>query len=206
MNIFNCRFLSIFIFLFSLTSSITLYAQTDYVITNDGVKVMGEVKSHNVDKVKFIPDGEKKTKKYKPEDIKEAYKAGHGIFCSLILPGDKKASFLQLLDKGKIELYEFFKNGYTTMYGTPMSNGPSPGPFVGVRSNPVRYWYARKEGGDLVEIKTNMIWGSRKDRKDNFSALIKDNDHVLNRYQTKDKFTFDFIQSLIVEYNGSPAK
>lgn len=53
MNIFNYRFLSFLIFLFSLTSGITLYAQTDYVITNDGVKIMGEVKSHNVDKVKF---------------------------------------------------------------------------------------------------------------------------------------------------------
>lgn len=201
MKTFNHRLLASIFFLFLLTSGIDTNAQTDYIINNEGVKVMGEVKNHNVDKVKFIAVGEKKADKYKPEDIKEAYKAGHGVFRSLILPGDKSASFLQLLEDGKIKLYEFFKNGYTTTYGAPVSYGGT-GTYMG-RSTPTRYWYAQKEGGELVEIKSNQIWGSRKGRKDNFSKLINDNQHILDRYQTADKFTFDFIRSLIVEYNGT---
>ncbi|HMI03900.1 MAG TPA: hypothetical protein VK541_15550 [Pedobacter sp.] len=96
MKIYNFRFSLAFILLFLLTSGINTYAQTDYIITNNGAKVMGEVKSHNVDKVKFTAAGEKKVQRFNPEDIKEAYKAGHGIFCSMILPGDKSSSFVIL--------------------------------------------------------------------------------------------------------------
>jgi hypothetical protein len=205
MKILKHALLFAFSLLILLILKLDAHAQSDYIITNDDKKVMGEVKNHNVDKVKFVPAGEKKSKKFKPEDIKEAFKAGHGIFQSHNLPNGKGPSFLQLLENGNIKLYEFFKNGYTSAYGAPVSYGAS-GTFMIAKSNPTRYWYARKEGGELVEIKSNQIWGSRKNRKDNFSELIKDNPHVADRYQTEDKFTFDFVRSLIVEYNSTQAK
>ena len=71
----------------------SLHAQTDYIITNEGTKIMGEVKTHNVDKVKFKAAGEEKTKKYKPKELKEAYKAGHGVFRSVLMPKNKAHLF-----------------------------------------------------------------------------------------------------------------
>jgi hypothetical protein len=204
MKVYKHTLVFLFSLLLFLMFKLDVQAQSDYIINNDGNKVMGEVKNHNVDKVKFLPAGEKKAQKFKPEDIKEAFKAGHGIFQSQNLPNGKGRFFVQLLEDGKIKLYEFFKNGYTTTYGAPVAYGGT-GTFS-YGNNPTRYWYANKEGGDLVEVKSNQIWGSRKNRKDNFSALINDNQHVADRYQTEDKFTFDFIRSLIVEYNGTPAR
>lgn len=180
-----------------------LYAQTDYIINNDNTKIMGEVKSHSVDKVKFIPVGEKKVQKFNAQQIKEAYQAGHGIFRSVITANDKKPSFLQVLEDGKIKLYEYYKG--TMMYGAPAYGGGMAGGGMGfgtVYNNTKKRWYAQKDGGEVVEVKSNGIWGSRKDRKDNFLNMIKDNAHVTGRYEKADKFSFDFVQSLIVEYNN----
>ena len=175
------------------------YGQTDYIINNDNTKILGEVKSHNVDKVKFIPANEKKVQKFNAQQIKEAYKAGHGVFRSVAVDEGKKPSFLQVLEDGKIKLYEYFKS--STMYGAP-AGGFGSGAFGTSYSSPKKRWYAQKDEGEVVEVKSNGIWGSRKDRKDNFLNMIKDNVHVADRYEKADKFSFDFVQSLIEEYNG----
>jgi len=191
-----------FVFLAALLmwKASNLHAQTDYVITNDGVKIMGEVKTHNVDKVKFKAVGEEKMKKYKPKEIKEAYKAGHGVFRSVYLPKNQSQSFLQVLEDGKIKLYEYYKSS-GTMYGmTPMAGGGyTP---MGMYNNTKKAWYAQKDSSEVVEVKSNQIWGSRQGRKDNFLRLIQDNQHIADRYNAEDKFNFDFVRSLIVEYNG----
>ncbi|WP_448633265.1 hypothetical protein [Pedobacter panaciterrae] len=70
----------------------------------------------------------------------------------------------------------------------------------------MQYWYAQKDNGELVEVKSNQMWGSRKTRKDNFSTLIADNPRILDRYIKEDKFTFDFVRSLIEEYNNTQEK
>ncbi|TKC06962.1 hypothetical protein [Pedobacter frigoris] len=171
-------------------------AQTDYVISNDGTKTMGEVKKYNVKSLKFVPAGQKKAVKYNPEQVNEFYKAGDGTFRSIALNTNNRP-FLHVLEDGKIKLYEYLVNGQTG----PTFNGTggfmSPG-----YSYSKQRWYAQKNGGDLVEVKSNGIWGSRKDRKNAFSDLISDNEHVLQRYKNEDKFTFDFVRSLVVEYNG----
>lgn len=195
-----------FIFLFLCISSIglgsDLYAQTDYIINNDNAKIMGEVKSHNVDKVKFIPAGEKKVQKFNAEQLKEVYQAGHGVYRSIVREEGGSPSFLQVLEDGKIKLYEYYQAG-STMYSAPMAGGGMG--FVG-GSGPKKRWYAQKDGGAVADIKSNGIWGSRKDRKDNFLNMIKDNPHVAERYAKADKFSFDFVRSLIVEYNDLKAK
>ncbi|WP_316815387.1 hypothetical protein [Pedobacter nyackensis] len=50
------------------------------------------------------------------------------------------------------------------------------------------------------------MWGNRKDRKDIFLNMVKDNAHVAACYEKADKFKFDFIRSLISEYNDLIAK
>lgn len=184
---------------FVMTFSSDVNAQTDYVINNDGAKIMGEVKSHNVDKVKFIPANEKKAQKFNAEQLKEAYKAGHGVFRSVAAAEGKKPSFMQVLEDGKIKLYEYFKT--STMYGAP-AGGFGNGAIGSTYNSTKKRWYAQKDGGEVVEVKSNGIWGSRKNRKDNFFNMIKDNVHVAERYENADKFSFDFVQSLIEEYNA----
>lgn len=177
-----------------------LYAQTDYIINNDNAKIMGEVKSHNVSKVKFIPAGEKKVQKFNASQIKEAYQAGHGVFRSIVTAEGKKPAFLQVLEDGKIKLYEYYEG--TMMYSAPMSG--AAGGFA--YNNIKKRWYAQKDAEEIVEVKSNGIWGSRKDRKDNFLNMVKDNTHVATRYEKADKFSFDFVRSLISEYNELIAK
>lgn len=207
MNNLTKRLLIALFFAFFTLSTANIFAQTDYVITNDGTKIMGEVKNHGVDKVKFKAAGQEKNKKYKPADIKETYKAGHGVFRSLLTPKSKKKVFLQVLEDGKIKLYEYFKT--STIYGSSMGT-PGAG-FGGVgygstynMSN--KSWYAQKDNGELIDIKTTEIWGSRKERKAKFLNLVQDNAHVADRYKAEDKFNFDFVRSLIVEYNTSATK
>lgn len=180
----------------------SLFAQTDYIINNDGVKIMGEVKSNNYNKVKFIPDGEKKVQKFNPKQLKESYKAGEGVFRSVVRSKGEAPLFLKVLEDGRVKLYEYFRQsagGYTGG-----AAGGAGGYFVGGSTQ--KRWYAQKDEGVLVDIKSNGIWGSRKDRKDNFLNLVTDNAHVTERYKKVDKFNFDFVRSLIVEYNTLKAK
>lgn len=179
-------------------------AQSDYILNRDGSKVMGEVKNYNLKQVKFVPAGEKKAKKYNTEQVNELYKAGHGTFRALSLKEDKKRVFLHVLEDGKIKLYEFLVKGY--VQGAPMYNGLGFSNMGAGYSYKNQRWYAQKEGSKLVDVKSNGIWGSRKDRKDAFSNLIADNPQVTKRYLEKDKFTFDFVMSLVVEYNKKAAE
>ena len=73
---------------------------------------------------------------------------------------------------------------------------------MGMYNSTNKSWYAQKDSSEVVEVKTNQIWGSRQGRKDNFLRLVQDNQHVADRYNAEDKFNFDFVRSLIVEYNG----
>lgn len=180
------------------------YGQTDYIINNDNTKILGEVKSQNVDKVKFIPANEKKVQKFNAQQIKEAYKSGHGIFRSVAVAEGKKPSFLRVLEDGEIKLYEYFKS--STMYSGVPAGGYGGGGFGATYNSTKKRWYAQKDNGEVVEVKSNGIWGSRKNRKDNFFNMIKDNAHVAERYEQADKFSFDFVQSLIEEYNGLTVK
>jgi len=186
-------------FLFLLVSTGSVVAQTDYVITKDGIKTMGEVKNYSVKKVKFVPVGTKKAQKYNPEQINEMYKAGHGTFRSLSMDKGKRPTFLHVLEDGKIQLYEYLVT--SRVQGAPMYNGSNFSSMGTSYNMTSQRWFAQKQGTALIEVKTNSIWGSRKDRKDALSSLIGDNEHVMQRYKTEDRFSFDFVRSLIVEYN-----
>lgn len=186
-------------FAFVLLNCQNLYAQTDYVIMNDGTKVMGEVQSQTTSKVKFKAVGEKKSKKFKSADIKEGYKAGYGVFRSIVYAAGKKPAFLLVLEDGKIKLYEYYES--STSYYASGPYGAGNGTFGRTYNNVNKTWYAQKDGNEIAQVKTNQIWGSRKTRKDRFFNLIEDNAHVAERYQNEDKFSFDFIRSLVIEYN-----
>lgn len=198
MKIFN-SITFVFLVFFSLIT-LQASAQTDYVISKDGIKTMGEVRNYQVKRVRFKPVGEKKAKTYNPDKVNEFYKAGHGTFRAITLNNDKRPTFLHVLEDGKIKLYEYLVSGRT--YGGPTYYGGNMSGFSNGYSYSKQRWYAQKDGSELAEVKSNSIWGSRKNRKDAFSNLIGDNDHVLQRYKDEDKFTFDFIRSLVVEYNS----
>ena len=199
MKIFNSSKSIRIFFFFSMLFAGHVMAQTDYIIKKDGAKTMDEVESYTVSKVKFIPVGEKKAQKYDAEQVNELYKAGHGTFRAILLNNDTRRTFLHVLEDGKIKLYEYMVSG--RVQGAPMYNGSGFSGIGGGYSYTKQRWYAQKDGAELVEVKSNGIWGSRKGRKDAFSMLIADNNHVTQRYKNEDKFTFDFVRSLVVEYN-----
>ena len=189
-----CAFLFVLVMLTYQAS-----AQTDYIIKKDGVKVMGDVKSYSINKVKFIPVGETKALKYDPDQVNEIFSTKDGIFRSVLLNKDQHRTFLQVLEDGRIKLYRYIVSSGAP--GAPMFNG---GGFSGMGvgySHTKLSWYAQKDGSALIEVKSNSIWGSRKGRKDAFLALIADNEQVTQRYQAEDKFTFDFVRSLVEDYN-----
>jgi len=54
---------------------------------------------------------------------------------------------------------------------------------------------------EIIEIKTSKLSLSRKERDEALFALLKDNPKVAERYQSESKFSFDFIKSIISDYN-----
>jgi hypothetical protein len=191
MNRVQISCFTLMIFLFIGTAS----GQTDYVINNDNVKIMGEVKSLNFNKVKFIPDGEKKVQKFNARQIKEAYKSGKPKVRSIEMAIGERPLFLDVLEDGKIKLYEYFRS-------SPGYAGGGVGGFGGSAGSNSKKWYAQKGEEKIIELKTNGIWGSRKARRDSFFNMIKDIDKVKERYEKVDKFNFDLVRSLIEEYNN----
>lgn len=192
-------FLSCFLF-FSVFTIDPLLAQDDFIINNNGEKVIGEVIKIGFEKVKFRPSTDKKKMKFKPVDIKEAYEEGDGLFRSVFVPKLKKQIFLRVLEDGKIKLYEFYTNsGGGASMGITSAGFPHSGASV---RNVQKYWYAEKSG-EIIEVKTNSWWGSRKKRKEDFYNLIQDNEKIAGLYETEQKFSFDFVRFLIKKYNAN---
>ncbi|WP_153800521.1 hypothetical protein [Foetidibacter luteolus] len=104
------------------------------------------------------------------------------------IPGDKKASFLLCIEDGKIQLYE-----YERTISTFSPNGGS--------SSTTIIWYAKKADGEMVEIKTNALMGSREKRKQHVSDLLKDNEEVYKQFLDASSFSFKTIRKLIQQYN-----
>lgn len=178
----------------SLTVS-KLSAQDDFIIDVNGTKIVGQANKVEFEKVKFQPLAEKKKLKFKPSDLKEVFRKKDGLFRSVYVPDKKKQLFLKVLEDGKLKLYQYYNNVKRWGYF-----GAGPNPIANASSLDI-IWYAEKNG-ELVEIKTNSWFGSRKARKERFREFIQDNERILQRYEAEQKFSFDFVRSLIADYNS----
>ncbi len=165
-----------------------LKAQSEYIITLQNDTIKGEIKNYLEDRVKFIPEGSTERVRYMATEIKAFHvklKKDEIDLEALKLPGKRKPLFVNRVLSGKIILYELIET--FVKYNGAVSHGVT--------------WYVKKSDQDIIEIKTSEISFNRKERDDAFLALLKDNPKVAERYQNENKFSFDFIKSIITDYN-----
>jgi hypothetical protein len=180
-----------FFFILITFSSLDGKSQSDYIINNTGDTTYGKITHNVLKKPRFAANG--KTITCKPEMIREYYQSNRDrLVCSRNLPGEETPIFLDVLEKGKIMLYEI-ETKMRTNTGTGMPN-------TSITSTTTT-WYAQKGVQQLREIKTNIISGSRADRKDALLFLINDNAELLARFKSEPSFSFEMIRKLIQDYN-----
>jgi len=155
----------------------------DYVITNKGDTLAGQIIGERMSWFKFKSQTDTKFQKFTASEVAE-YRTDKKRYFSKVLPGEEEPTFVMRFEDGPISLYQYLK------YTNPAGN------------NYILRWYASKNNGPLVELKSN--WGattSREERKENFEALISDNAIVLSKYKAAHSYSFDIIESLVKNYN-----
>ncbi|WP_316798405.1 hypothetical protein [Pedobacter frigidisoli] len=179
--------LTLIFFILSLCFAQTIKAQSEYVVTLQNDTIKGEVKNYFDYLVKFIPEGGSEKVKYSTNEIKSFHvekTRKYPTDCEAVkLPDKKNILFAHRVISGKITLYELIETSVS---------------YDGRSSSSVT-WYVKKQGQEIIAIKTSRISFSRKERDEALFALLKDKPEVANRYQNEDKFSFDFIRSIITD-------
>jgi len=158
-------------------------AQTeDYVITTQGDTLKCNISFPIVGPSKYkIPGGE--SQKLDRDKIKEYYITRKDLRKRAVFMGDKtKADFLEVVENGNISLYKIiYTNGRTS----------------------TEEWYIGKASDRVSALKSSSLFlgKRRKDRKDDFSEMLKDKPEVYDKYMAEKKFSFNAIQNLVHLYN-----
>ncbi len=183
-----------------ILSAFTAKAQQDYVITTNGDSIKCKVIIPFIGSPKYKIEGSNESKKIKINEVKEYSIARENqTFRAVVIKNagaffPKGPSYMTVIEKGRINLYEM-------IYTNTSANGASTS---------TKVWYVSKNTDTVSELKTTSIFSmdSKKDRKDNFLDLIKDNKEVSDKYLSEKKFSFDAIQNLVQLYNttGRPYK
>ncbi|HEY9001518.1 MAG TPA: hypothetical protein VIM89_09195 [Mucilaginibacter sp.] len=184
--------IAICLLFFSITSFAQDESFNDYIITlkNDTIKCELH-SSNNVDWFKYQIEGVKGSKKLNADSINGYYSSKDSVlFLSKHTPGPGGRTFLQLLERGQINLYELNSGSDT-------------------------YWYEEKNGDSLKLIKMyrNSVHigdnsyeanTSRKERQQNLFNALADNPELLQRFKNAIKdvnYGFKLIQYYIKTYN-----
>ncbi|SHG12261.1 hypothetical protein [Pedobacter caeni] len=169
----------------------TVYAQKDYVVTTQKDTLWGKINDYNLNKVKYRQTDSSDKVKYSPLEVDAFHLEKKQEDYQAVQPSkwDKKV-FLLRIEFGKISLFEYV-NSFSGYKGA---------------SHTIVTWYASKGNGIPIEVKSNNLIGSRKDRKDAFYSLIEDNKTIAERYLAADKFSFDQVREVIKQYNTEAGK
>lgn len=159
-------------------------AQPDYFITLKGDSTRCFIRVGSPKAVYYKLDTTKEESfEIKTDSIKRFFVANDSaLYTKVIKPAKADSMFLHIIEAGKINLYEDASYGYN---GVKMVD-----------------WYISKGNDTITRLKTSgLISGSSKKRKDEFTALIKDNKAVYDMYIADDSFTFKELQKLVHYYN-----
>ena len=176
-------------------------AQSDYIITQKGDSVPCFISRPFLSKIdRYKTDNNGKSIKITPLEIKKYYRADHdALYYSVYKTGKDEPEFMPVIEHGKINLFEVIIVSH--------SGG---GMMTSANTYSTTYWYISKGTDTVKELKTSgFIWlgKSKKDRKDIFGDLIKDNKAVYDQYVADDKFSFKQLRKLVHLYNtGAPLK
>jgi len=176
-------------------SSLSVFAQKDYIVTLQQDTLRGKINSFSDNVLKFRQMDSSSNVKFQLDQLKSVYyHKSKSEYFPVRVPGEKKDLFLKRVESGKIQIYELLRTVY--MYSQ-----------YGGSSSSTRTWYAVKGDAAAVEIKTNKILsGSRKERKDAFYNLIKDDAALAKQFMDVDEFSFDFLQATVKRYNSREGK
>jgi len=159
-------------------------AQQDFLINSKNDTLKGEIKKQLIGFYRFKPEGGSSFSKIPIRETKEFYKVEKEInYLVKVRPDKSTPDFLQRLVKGKIDLFEYYRQSGNNQY--------------------VVFWYASKQNGQLFEVKSNQIFGSRKERKDNMYNLIADNPGLLEKFKKDDNYSFEAVKECIKLYNSN---
>jgi hypothetical protein len=176
-------FISAILLFFAFTS----FAQhIGYVITSTNDTIPCFIVKSSLFGVKYKANEKDDFTKIKTDNIKEYQltKDSTIYLAKALKDGVSDIEFVQRLEYDKICLYEQIISGYNN---TTTTN-----------------WYANKNNGPVVMIKTStaMIFGpNHSDRKKEFLNLINDDPKITSAYTAEDSFSFKTIRKYIKQYN-----
>jgi hypothetical protein len=191
MKSFNIALIT-FLILFSISNS--LFAQSDYLITEKNDTIRCQLKRDLLSHLKYRVDT---TQSFKKVDfpIKEMFYAiDTSTYVWEPIPEKQGKWLVKWLERGKINLYERL---------------------VEVNGLDYPFWYASKNSDTLVQVKTSGTFiatgSSRKKRKQALIDLLADNPAVLqsfNQMLKNEEYDYDLIRRYIQIYNvsGLPGK
>lgn len=177
--------------------ALTAHAQkkSDYIITakGDSLPCTVSIPFFNGVLPKYKTNDMDKAVKVDPIEVKEySTKNGKYIYASAYKSGNKRPEFMEVIEKGKIYLYEVINTYQSYTASTP------------TYSSSIQNWYISKGDNKAKSLKTSSFFffdKSRQERKDDFGEMIKDNQAVYDKYITGKKFTFKELRKLIHLYN-----
>lgn len=157
-------------------------AQEDFIITLKNDTIFGNVKPG------LLSDYILKSKV--GENISFSPKTVNGYylfkkkqkFISSNIPNSEQKYFLQVLEAGKINLYE---HKVRTPEGVWIIT-----------------WFANKEGREWADVITDRLFAKIKLRKDIFANLIGDNKGLNESFQEEKKYNFDIVRKYVMNYNS----
>ncbi|MES2267433.1 MAG: hypothetical protein V4520_11775 [Bacteroidota bacterium] len=164
-----------------------VYAQkiaSDYIITKTGDTIVVKLKYNWLGKIVYELPGSTKAISVGEGKIKEYHwsKMDPQTFIAAVLPGDDKPTFVALMERGQINLYELISHRYRATS---------------------RYWYANKENMPLVEIyNQRRLFGTDKQLVQHFTDLINDKQQVYLAFKQQNKYNFKAIRKSIQQYNS----
>ncbi|QEM07049.1 hypothetical protein DIU31_027385 [Mucilaginibacter rubeus] len=170
-----------------LLSLKTGYAQkvlNDYIITKTCDTIAVKLKYNWLGNIVYELPGSTKFTAVAEGKIKEFHwsKMEPQTFIAAVLPGDDKPTFVGLLERGQINLYELISHRYRAT---------------------IRYWYANKENRPLVEINNQLrLFGTDKQLVRHFTDLISDKQQVYLAFKQQKKYNFKTIRKSIQQYNS----
>jgi len=173
-----------------ITLVCTVFAQKpsfNYVLTVKGDTIKCTFKKPFMGKLRYVPLESDKAIKITTDDIKEYYDTKDSVMVvAAVLPGDTSPKFLDLLERGKINMYERIVVT-TSQYG----------------STTTYYWYVNKGNDVLKELKATTIFtdGSRKERKKMFSEMIADDEPLKAQFEADSDFGLERLRYYIRQYN-----
>ncbi|MFA4870481.1 MAG: hypothetical protein WC623_19955 [Pedobacter sp.] len=170
----------------------TALAQNDYIVTLKNDTLRGEVKNTLFGyKHRFKETGQSKSNLITVKNTKLYSKISNkkvNTYEARILPDKKKPIFMELLEKGDINLYELI-----------VYNG-------GMNGSTTTNWYASKGSGPLFSLKTSALAFNRADKEKSFEQLLSDNPALWANFKAEKSFSFKVLRKYINLYNHEKIK